>query len=315
MAEQAFYLPDLGEGLTQGRVVTWHTKVGELITKHAPLVDIETQKSIVEVPSPFTGRILTLHANVGVITEVGAPLATFEVTQETHSTVVGRLHHGTSVLPATTQLTQPSPPHSHADPCLPLHLQSMAQTVTQAARQSVAVTLHDDLPCQHPHRITVRLLQAMHHAAKAYPQCNAHYRAFSAYHLCESIQIGIAMHQDQSLRLPSMLIQANDDLDILQQRLEAIKRNPLAHHQQTPTMILSNFGRFYGRYGTPMLAPPSVLTLGVGRLFERDGTWHCPLSISIDHRVLSGVDAGRFMQCVAEALLESAACTTPQGVH
>ncbi len=71
---QTFLLPDLGEGLTEGTVVRWMVAEGDEIAVDQAMVEIETAKSIVEVPSPFAGVVATLHASEGETLPVGEPL-------------------------------------------------------------------------------------------------------------------------------------------------------------------------------------------------------------------------------------------------
>ncbi|MFD2794881.1 dihydrolipoamide acetyltransferase family protein [Promicromonospora vindobonensis] len=73
---QTFLLPDLGEGLTEAEVVHWLVAEGDVVTIDQPVVEVETAKSVVEVPSPYAGRVGTLHAAEGELLEVGKPLIT-----------------------------------------------------------------------------------------------------------------------------------------------------------------------------------------------------------------------------------------------
>lgn len=82
MAERVFALPDLGEGLEEGEIVAWLVDEGETVSLNQPLVEIETAKAAVEIPSPFAGGIVTLHVSVGDTVPVGAPLVTFSVEDE-----------------------------------------------------------------------------------------------------------------------------------------------------------------------------------------------------------------------------------------
>lgn len=79
MSEKTFDLPDVGEGLVEAEIVAWKVAVGDVVQLNQPLVDIETAKAVVELPSPFAGTVLTLHANVGDLVEVDKPLVTFDV--------------------------------------------------------------------------------------------------------------------------------------------------------------------------------------------------------------------------------------------
>lgn len=69
-----FLLPDLGEGLTEAEIVAWHVAPGDLVGLNQVLVEVETEKAVVELPSPFAGTVLELFAAPGESVEVGAPL-------------------------------------------------------------------------------------------------------------------------------------------------------------------------------------------------------------------------------------------------
>jgi 2-oxoisovalerate dehydrogenase E2 component (dihydrolipoyl transacylase) len=69
-----FRLPDVGEGLTEAEVVTWHVAVGDEVEVNDVLVDIETAKSVVELPSPFRGVVELLLVAPGETVPVGSPL-------------------------------------------------------------------------------------------------------------------------------------------------------------------------------------------------------------------------------------------------
>ncbi|MFD6445607.1 dihydrolipoamide acetyltransferase family protein [Promicromonospora sp. NPDC060204] len=74
--EQTFLLPDLGEGLTEAEVVQWLVAVGDVVSMDQPVAEVETAKSVVEVPCPYAGRVGVLHAAEGECVEVGRPLIT-----------------------------------------------------------------------------------------------------------------------------------------------------------------------------------------------------------------------------------------------
>jgi 2-oxoisovalerate dehydrogenase E2 component (dihydrolipoyl transacylase) len=52
----AFVLPDLGEGLTEAEIVSWHVRVGDVVAVDQDVVEVETAKAVVEIPVPFAGR-------------------------------------------------------------------------------------------------------------------------------------------------------------------------------------------------------------------------------------------------------------------
>ncbi len=79
MSREIFRLPDVGEGLIEADVVEWKVAEGDVVSLNQPLVDIETAKATVELPSPFAGRVVILHGGVGDTMTVGEPLVTIEV--------------------------------------------------------------------------------------------------------------------------------------------------------------------------------------------------------------------------------------------
>lgn len=87
MAEVTFPLPDLGEGLISARILEWLVAEGDWVERNAPLVELETTKSAVEIPSPQTGRVARLHVGEDEELAVGDPLVTFTVTD--HAGIVG----------------------------------------------------------------------------------------------------------------------------------------------------------------------------------------------------------------------------------
>jgi 2-oxoisovalerate dehydrogenase E2 component (dihydrolipoyl transacylase) len=73
-----FKLPDVGEGLTEAELVTWKVKVGDALEINDVIVEIETAKSLVELPSPYAGTVVELLAAEGDVVEVGAPIIRVE---------------------------------------------------------------------------------------------------------------------------------------------------------------------------------------------------------------------------------------------
>ncbi len=73
MSAQVFRLPDLGEGLTEAALIKWLVAVGDTVVTDQPIAEVETAKSVVEVPSPFAGTVTELHGSEGDVLLVGAP--------------------------------------------------------------------------------------------------------------------------------------------------------------------------------------------------------------------------------------------------
>lgn len=75
---EQFRLPDAGEGLTEAEVVTWHVAVGDRVEVNQPLVEIETAKSLVELPCPFDGVVTEILVAPGTTVDVGTPIVTVD---------------------------------------------------------------------------------------------------------------------------------------------------------------------------------------------------------------------------------------------
>ena len=78
MALREFKLPDPGEGLTEAELVTWHVAVGDTVKVNDVVVEVETAKSLVELPVPFAGTVASLHASEGDTVEVGTVIITID---------------------------------------------------------------------------------------------------------------------------------------------------------------------------------------------------------------------------------------------
>src|ERR1700722_6809907 len=74
-----FRLPDVGEGLTEADIVRWHVKPGDQITVNQIIVEIETAKAVVELPSPYEGVVARLLVPEGQTADVGTPIISVSV--------------------------------------------------------------------------------------------------------------------------------------------------------------------------------------------------------------------------------------------
>jgi pyruvate dehydrogenase E2 component (dihydrolipoamide acetyltransferase) len=109
VSEEVFLLPDVGEGLVEAEIVQWKVAVGDPVTLNQPLVDIETAKATVELPSPYAGTVVALHGNVGDVMEVHKPLITFEVGGNSASAPSSAKETATSTAIAESELVEQSP--------------------------------------------------------------------------------------------------------------------------------------------------------------------------------------------------------------
>ncbi|MGZ0746897.1 dihydrolipoamide acetyltransferase family protein [Haloparvum sp. AD34] len=82
MATKEFKLPDVGEGVAEGELVSWLVAPGDTVTEDQAVAEVETDKALVEVPSPYNGTVKELRAEEGEMVPVGDVIITFEVPEE-----------------------------------------------------------------------------------------------------------------------------------------------------------------------------------------------------------------------------------------
>ncbi|MDH3518465.1 MAG: E3 binding domain-containing protein, partial [Acidimicrobiia bacterium] len=114
---QVFRLPDIGEGLTEAEVVRWLVAVGEPVAMDQPVVEVETDKAVVEIPSPHAGTVLLHGAAAGEVLAVGAILVVVgeegEVwPAEESAPIVGTISAEAEDLTPTVAQPPPPPPPS-----------------------------------------------------------------------------------------------------------------------------------------------------------------------------------------------------------
>jgi 2-oxoisovalerate dehydrogenase E2 component (dihydrolipoyl transacylase) len=102
-----FRLPDVGEGLTEADIVSWHVKPGDSVTLNQVIVEIETAKAVVELPSPYEGVVTELLADEGATVDVGTPIIAVDVTDEATTDGAGRGSASATATPAPADVSEP----------------------------------------------------------------------------------------------------------------------------------------------------------------------------------------------------------------
>ncbi len=108
-----FKLPDVGEGLTEADIVAWHVKPGDQVEVNQIIVEIETAKAVVELPSPWDGMVARLLVEEGQTVDVGTPIIAVEV-PGAGSAVAGTndsAERSVVPAPATTDAAPAGAPH------------------------------------------------------------------------------------------------------------------------------------------------------------------------------------------------------------
>jgi pyruvate dehydrogenase E2 component (dihydrolipoamide acetyltransferase) len=365
---QQFTLPDLGEGLEEAEVVAWHVNEGDHVVTDQPLLSVETDKAVVEVPSPWSGRIARLCAEKGDLVKVGAPLVEFAADVEQDAgTVVGQLESGeerdaeapkvaparrgtAQAVPAVRALAQkldvdlntvqPTGPDSiitradveraarslaEAGPAEALRgmRRAMAQRMTAAHAEVAPATVTDDADIEEWRKgedATIRLMRAIAAACKAEPALNAWYDSRAGERrLIARVDIGIAIDTEGGLIVPIVRnVEARDPHDLRagldRLRSDAAARRIPPEELRGATITLSNFGMIGGRFANLVVVPPQVAIVGAGRIAQHVVVHHgqpavrriLPLSLSFDHRVVTGGEAARFLMALKADLERSA---------
>ena len=352
-----FNLPDLGEGLQEAEVVAWHVAEGDHVVLDQPLVSVETEKAVVEIPSPKAGHVARLLASPGERVKVGAPLLAFEEGAHPETgTVVGELAQPTPpaakavvpplaaqpnivrAMPAVrarakelgvdlsrvkgsgpdgaitrtdveASATTPAPPAG----ALRGARKTMAVNMARAWREVVHATLHDqaDIDGWSPHEdVTVRLIRAIVAGCAAEPSLNANFDGVSlSLRQNAQIDLGLAIDSPDGLFVPVLRDVGRTDAQEWRRQIDAAKkgvseRSLALGELRGATMTLSNFGTIAGQHAALIIVPPQVAILGAGRVTSQPVpgpggvSWHrmLPLSLSFDHRAVTGGEASRFLR-------------------
>jgi pyruvate dehydrogenase E2 component (dihydrolipoamide acetyltransferase) len=365
-----FLLPDLGEGLLEAEIVRWHVAVGDTVVRDQPLVTIETDKAVVDVPSPQSGRIVRFGAEPGGIVRVGEVLVEFDDGKRADTgTVVGEIPRdsaaaitpgaretraskrvagaaGVKAVPgvrgfarrlgvklADLDGTGPDKTITRADveraasgatlasgfTALRGPRRAMAGRMAAAHAEVVPATVCDDadIDAWTPETdVTARLIRAVAAGAAAEPSLNAWYDGKqNARRVHDRVDLGVAVDTEHGLFVP--VIRNVTALEAAELRSAVDRLRTMVADRTIPidelqgqTITLSNFGMITGRYASLVVVPPQVAIVGVGRIDDRAVACEgrtvlhrtLPLSLTFDHRAVTGGEAARFLAAVVADL-------------
>lgn len=196
---------------------------------------------------------------------------------------------------------------------------AMARTMTRAHSEVVHVTVSDDVDVECWARdtdITLRLIHGIVAGCRAEPGLNTWYDGHAmGRRLLERIDLGIAVDSEDGLFVPVLRDVGNRDDQDLRRGLDALVADVRARsippeEMRGYTITLSNFGTIAGRYSDPVVVPPTVAIIGAGKIRPQvvavDGEPRVhrilPLSLSFDHRAVTGGEAARFLKAMMEEL-------------
>ena len=313
MAAYRFVLPDLGEGIAEAEVLRWHVEPGQWVGEGDPLLDVETEKAVVEIPSPATGRVGPLHVAAGATVPVGTELVAIET--------AGDPQPRARMSPRARRLAAE---HDDVGAAPPGHVPvrgvrgRLVRRLTRVQQEVPAVTVVEecdftavDAKLSGAER-TALLLRAVSAALDDVPELNATF-ADGGIAVHDRHDIGLAVQTADGLVVPVIRDVARRALPDLAQEVDRLTtgardRSLAPAELRGSTFTVTEAGRFGGLFATPLVNAPEVGVLGLHRVDDRpvvrDGEVAIRrmgnVSCTFDHRALDGFHASAFLLRFAE---------------
>jgi pyruvate dehydrogenase E2 component (dihydrolipoamide acetyltransferase) len=302
-----FKLPDLGEGLTEGEVARWFVQEGQEIAEDDPLVEIATDKTTVEIPSPAAGVVTAILVAEGDVVPVGTVLvviggaakATEDPPRAEPNRTSNRLLQGEKVraTPLVRRLAEElgvdlamisgtgpqgriteadvrPPSDGRREPIRGIKRQ-MFEHLTRAHREIPPVTWVEecDFTGADVKRLLPLVLKAVAESLQEFPELNARIEDNELVYL-DRYDLGIAVQTEQGLVVPVVRAcdsRSLDELDVDVKRLaEAAQDGKLTPEElRGATFTVTSAGKSAGLLTTPLINHPQVAILGVYRIADR----------------------------------------------
>ena len=336
-----FKLPDLGEGLTEGEIARWLVAEGQEIAEDDPLVEISTDKTTVEIPSPAAGTVSKILVAEGEVAPVGTVLV---VIGGHHAAVSDTAPPVSDTKPRATPLVRKlaqelgvdldalagtgpqgriteqdvrgaaSPAEGRREELHGIKRQMFEHLTRAHEIPSVTWVEECDFTGVDLKRIVPLALKAVAESLKEFPELNARVEHGAIVYL-DRYDIGVAMQTEQGLLVPVVRdcdTRSVEELDADVRRLaEAAHAGTLARDDMRGgTFTITSAGRSAGLFVTPLINSPEVAILGIHRIEERavvrDGEVGVRtmgnISVTIDHRVIDGKRGADFGLAVISRL-------------
>ena len=299
-------LPDLGEGLTEGEIARWLVSEGQEVAEDDPLVEIQTDKTTVEIPSPAAGKVTQILVEEGKVVPVGTVLV-----------VIGGDGAHAAQKQSAAEAPPPQQPKGRATPLvrkiaqeLGVDLDSLtgsgpggriteedvrgaaspregrreplrgvrrliAEHMSRAHREVPAVTWVEECDFSNVElkRVVATTLKACAEALKEFPELNARLEGDEIVYL-DRYDIGVAVQTEQGLVVPVVRSCDSRTLDELHDDVErlaaAAREGTLAPDElRGSTFTVTSAGKLAGLFQTPIVNHPEVAILSIGRIAER----------------------------------------------
>jgi pyruvate dehydrogenase E2 component (dihydrolipoamide acetyltransferase) len=337
-----FKLPDLGEGVREGEIARWLVEVGQEIAEDDPLVEIQTDKTTVEIPSPASGQVAQILVEEGELVPVGTPLVV--IGSDAHASeprktqvtplvrrVAGELGVDVETLKGSGpggRVTEgdvrgaAAPREGERRERLRGVRRQIAEHLARAHKEVPAVTVVEecdftDLAAARGERSYLAyVLAAAVAGLKEFPELNATLAGDEIVYW-ERYDVGLAVQTQIGLVVPVLRGADEKSLDELEaeaSRLAEGARSGTLKPEELrgSTFTVTSAGRLGGLFATPLVNHPEVAILGLHRIAERPAVRNGEivvrkvgwLSCTFDHRVVDGARASDFLLGVI-ARLES----------
>jgi pyruvate dehydrogenase E2 component (dihydrolipoamide acetyltransferase) len=302
-----FKLPDLGEGLTEGEISRWLVSEGDDVAEDQPLVEIQTDKTTVEIPSPAAGKVAQIMVEEGKVVPVGTILVVIgedgaspvaekpeprkEAPQKVRATpLVRRLAQELGVGLESLTGTGPQgriteqdvrsaaggaePGEGRREPLRGVR-RLIAEHMARAHKEVPAVTWVEecDFSGVDLKLLVPTVLKAAAETLKEFPELNARLEGDTIVYL-DRYDLGVAIQTDDGLVVPVVRDCDSASIDELAQEVkrlaEAARAGALKHEElRGSTFTVTSAGKLAGLLQTPIVNHPEVAILSIGRIGER----------------------------------------------
>ncbi|HEY5661015.1 MAG TPA: dihydrolipoamide acetyltransferase family protein [Gaiellaceae bacterium] len=297
-------LPDLGEGLTEGEIARWLVSEGQDVAEDDPLVEVQTDKTTVEIPSPAAGKVTQILVEEGKVVPVGTVLVVIgddgtpaakpdekpaERPQEKAKAtplvrkIAQELGVDLAVLTGTGpqgRITEAdvrgaaTPREGRREPLRGVR-RLIAEHMSRAQREVPAVTWVEecDFSGVELRQLVGTALKACAESLREFPELNARLEGDEIVYL-DRYDLGVAVQTEHGLVVPVVRECDERSVDELQADVERLAEGAragtlAAEELRGSTFTLTSAGKLAGLFQTPLVNHPEVAILSIGRIVER----------------------------------------------
>jgi pyruvate/2-oxoglutarate dehydrogenase complex dihydrolipoamide acyltransferase (E2) component len=297
-------LPDLGEGLTEGEIARWLVSEGQDVAEDDPLVEVQTDKTTVEIPSPAAGKVTQILVEEGKIVPVGTVLVVIggdgTPAPKPEATTGERPQDKAKATPLVRRIAQelgvdldsltgtgPQGRITEADVRAAASSQEgrreplrgvrrlIAEHMSRAQREVPAVTWVEecDFSAVELKRLVGTALKACADSLREFPELNARLEGDEIVYL-DRYDLGVAVQTEHGLVVPVVRNCDTRSVDELQSDVERLAEGARAgtlapEELRGSTFTVTSAGKLAGLFQTPLVNHPEVAILSIGRIAER----------------------------------------------